>query len=358
MLRGGSLTFGPVHPNSASPDWGRESGLKWTFLPTTFPAFMKFHRYSMAALLLLLTPCLAAETPKITAKLNEAAQKVTVEIGGSLFTELVYGGHPKPVLFPIIGPGGNMMVRQWPMKDAAPGEEKDHPHHRGLWFAHGAVNGTDFWKETPDAGKVKIQGVPEIASAADSVTLKSKESWQKPDGTELMTSVTAITCGTEGDDRFIDYAITLTANAGDVLFGDTKEGTMAVRVNPLLNFKGAVAKGTAVTSEGKTGAAAWGTKAKWVDYTAPMDGGVTGVACFDNPANLRFPSSWHARDYGLIAANPFGLHDFEKKPKGTGDHTLKKGESMTFKYRWLFHRGDTASAKIEERWQAWAAAGK
>lgn len=308
------------------------------------------------AVLLTLTSHAAAEAPPVTAKLDEAAKKVTVEMGGSLFTELVYAGHHKPVLFPIIGPGGNMMVRQWPMRAAAPGEEKDHPHHRGLWFAHGSVNGTDFWMESPKAGKVMVQGVPEISPGSGSVTLKTKESWQKPEGGEVMTSATTVTCGAEGGDRYIDYTITMSAGAEDVVFGDTKEGTMAIRVNPLLNFKGAVAKGTAVTSEGKTGGAAWGTHAKWVDYTAPMEGGVTGVACFDHPSNLRHPTTWHARDYGLIAANPFGLHDFEKKPAGTGNYTLKKGEQLTMRYRWLFHRGDTATAQIEDRWQKWAAA--
>jgi len=313
-------------------------------------------RPSVIALLLCLTHGVSAEVPLAVAKLDEAAKKVTVEVGGSLFTELVYGGHMKPVLFPVIGPGGNMMVRQWPMREAAPGEEKDHPHHRGLWFGHGNVNGTDFWLETPKAGKVVVQGVPEITSGPGTVTLQTKESWQKPDGAEVMTSATTVTCGAEGGDRFIDYTITLSAGAEDVIFGDTKEGTMAIRVNPLLNFKGAVAQGTAVTSEGKTGAAAWGTHAKWVDYTAPMEGGVTGVACFDHPANLRHPTTWHARDYGLVAANPFGLHDFQKKPEGTGDYTMKKGASLTLRYRWLFHTGDTASAKIEDRWQAWALA--
>ena len=323
---------------------------------TLHSPFMKLLRHPVSAVLLALTCHAAAEVPVATAKLDEAARKVTVELGGSLFTELIYGGHMKPVLFPIIGPGGNKMVRQWPMRDAVPGEEKDHPHHRGLWFAHGSVNGTDFWTETPKAGKVIVQGVPEILSGPGTVTLKTRESWQKPEGGEVMTSATTLICGVDGGDRYIDYSITMSAGSGDVLFGDTKEGTMAIRVNPLLNFKGSVAKGTATTSEGKTGAAAWGTHAKWVDYTAPMEGGVTGVACFDHPSNLRHPTTWHARDYGLLAANPFGLHDFEKKPKGTGDHLVKKGESLTLRYRWLFHTGDTAAAKIEDRWQAWAAA--
>ena len=91
-----------------------------------------------------------------------------------------------------------------------------------------------------------------------------------------------------------------------------------------------------------------------MDYSGLVDGKMTGIACFDHPDNLRHPTTWHARDYGLIAANPFGLHDFEKKDKGAGDYTIKKGESLTLKYRWLFHTGDTAAAKIEDRWKKWA----
>ena len=292
----------------------------------------------------------------VTAKLDETSKAVRVEIGGNLFTELVYAGQPKPVLFPIHGPGGVMMVRQWPMREAAPGEEKDHPHHKGLWFTHGSVNGIDFWKEGADAGRIVVQGVPQLSARDGAVVLQTKESWQKPGGGEVMTSSTTITCGADGEDRFIDYTITLSAGESEVVFGDTKEGTMGIRLNPVLNFKGAVAKGSATTSEGETGAAAWGTNAKWVDYTAPFEGGVLGVACFDHPSNLRHPTTWHARDYGLVAANPFGLHDFLKLPKGAGDYTLKKDAPLTLRYRWLFHRGETTAAKIAGRWQAWAEA--
>lgn len=290
----------------------------------------------------------------LTAKLVPESRTVRVEIGGQLFTELIYGGQPKPVLFPIHGPGGAMMVRQWPLRPAAAGEETDHPHHKGLWFTHGSVNGLDFWKEGDDAGKIIVQGVPQLSAENGAVVLQTRESWQKPDASEVLQSATRIACGVQGEDRFIDYTITLSATGTEVVFGDTKEGTMGIRVNPLLNFKGAVAKGTALTSEGKTGAAAWGTNARWVDYTAPMEGGILGVACFDHPSNLRHPTTWHARDYGLVAANPFGLHDFQKKPKGAGDYTLKPGNPLTLRYRWLFHRGDTSAAKIGERWEAWA----
>ncbi len=303
----------------------------------------------------LLTGGARAEALAATARLDEVGQRVRVEIEGSLFTELIYAGQPKPVLFPIIGPGGMEMVRQWPLRPAAPGEEEDHPHHKGLWFTHGSVNGVDFWKEGADAGRIVVQGLPEIVPVPEGVSVKTRESWQKPDGSAVLSSATTITCGAEGEDRFIDYAITLSAGELPVVFGDTKEGTMGIRTNPLLNLKGSVARGVALTSEGKTGLAVWGTAAKWIDYSAPVGSGSVGVACFDHPGNLRHPTTWHAREYGLVAANPFGLHDFQKKPKGAGDYVLQPGAPLTLRYRWLFHRGDAAGARLGERWAAWAA---
>jgi hypothetical protein len=171
----------------------------------------------------------------------------------------------------------------------------------------------------------------------------------------VCASATVITCGTEGTSRFIDYAVTIKASEGEVTFGDTKEGTMGLRSHPALNLKGSVAKGQCVNSEGESGGAIWGRHAKWVDYWGPVDGKVVGIACFDHPGNLRHPTTWHARDYGLIAANPFGLHDFEKAPKGAGKHVVKRGESLTLRYRWLFHEGDAKTADVAGKWAQWAA---
>lgn len=291
---------------------------------------------------------------RIRAKDDADSGVVSVMIDDTVFTALHYKKFAKPILFPVIGPTGSRLTRQWPMVEpAAAGEEKDHPHHKGLWFTHGAVNGVDFWDESPRAGKIIVNGKPRISSGGD-VVIDTNEDWKAPDGKTVCTSSTTIRCGLDGEDRFIDYTITIKASDGDVILGDTKEGTMALRSHPALNIKGKVAAGHAVNSEGQKDGDIWGKHARWVDYTGPVDGKLTGIACFDHPSNLRHPATWHARDYGLIAANPFGLHDFEKKPAGAGDHTIKKGESLKLSYRWLFHAGDTAAAKIDERWKKWA----
>jgi hypothetical protein len=305
---------------------------------------------------ILLTSMLTlhAEEPVISVRDDPEKGVVTVLAKGQPFTALHYRGFAKPVIHPLVGPTGVNLLREWPVKDAAAGEEKDHPHHKGIWFTHGAVNGVDFWAENDKAGKIVVTGSPKLTQNNNQATISTSEEWKTLDGKIVCTSATTITCGMGDDDRYIDYTITIKASEGDVTFGDTKEGTMGLRSHPALNLKGKVATGKAVNSEGEKDAAIWGKHARWVDYSGTVDGKAVGIACFDHPSNLRHPTTWHARDYGLIAANPFGLSDFEKKPKGTGDHTIKKGESLTLRYRWLFHTGDAAAAKVDERWKAWA----
>ncbi len=126
---------------------------------------------------------------------------------------------------------------------------------------------------------------------------------------------------------------------------------MAIRTHPKLE----IAKGArALNSEGVQGRDIWGKRAKWVDYSAEIDGKVLGVAIFDHPSNPRHPTWWHARDYGLIAANPFGIRDFQRKPAKEGDYKIPKGESVRFAYRFVFHSGDAKSARVASLYEEWA----
>ena len=143
-------------------------------------------------------------------------------------------------------------------------------------------------------------------------------------------------------------------------FGDTKEGTMGIRTHPNLRLRNdarrgvTTANGQALNSAGDRDGKLWGKRAKWVDYWGKIGDHIVGVAIFEHPSSARHPTWWHARDYGLVAANAFGVHDFEKKPRGTGDMVIEAGGSVTFKYRFLFHEGDAEAAKIAERYAAYA----
>jgi hypothetical protein len=303
-------------------------------------------------LLLLLFAIILAPIQAEKISLKKGKGKVTVEIEGELFTEYLYDAHgrSKPVLYPILGPGGARMTRDYPFKKGTPGEASDHPHHASLWFTHGEVNGISFWHVGKNTGIIKHQKFIKV----DGNTISTANKWLSAKGEEQCSDETSISFQTLGKNRAIDFDITVHASAGDVKFGDTKEGSMGIRTNPALRVKGSVAKGQAVNSEGVSGKAVWGKRAKWVDYWGPINGNTVGIAIFDHPGNPRHPTWWHARDYGLVAANPFGVHNFEGKPKGTGDLVIKSGEKVRFRYRFLFHAGDVKTAKISESYTGWA----
>jgi hypothetical protein len=256
-----------------------------------------------------------------------------------------------PYLHPLTAPSGANVLRHWPMEEDAPTEEKDHPHHRGLWLSHGNVNGFDFWagfdkknasiKLNSITGKKTENGRAEFTSdltwtAVGNDLLQETRSheFSKPDASTLR----------------IDIRSTLTALEDAVTFGDTKEGSFAIRTDRTLRVKGKEAKATLTNSSGETNLAAWGKRANWAAYSGPDEKGeAVVVAIIDNPSSFRNPTHWHARDYGLLAANPFGIHDFEKtKDKTAGSHVLKKGESITLKYTVIIHSGSLESAKLDE----------
>jgi hypothetical protein len=298
----------------------------------------------------------ARQPPVGPIALEKRADRVVVTIAGEPFTEYLFqkDGLRRPVLFPIHGPHGLTLTRSWPVGPRLPGDPDDHPHHESFWFAHGDVNGHDFW--TGKAG-ARIEQVS-LDHVGDG-RIEATSRWLASDGTTVCTDRRVLAFSVERDDRIIDHAITITASHGPLVFGDTKEGTMALRVRPELNSTqakgGPPATGHYLNDSGDRDAAAWGKPAAWVDLSGTLDGKTLGIACFDHPANLRHPCCWHARDYGLFAANPFGLHDFTGAPAGSGRFELPAGKSLTFRHRWLLHAGDADAAKVAERHAAWAA---
>ena len=290
--------------------------------------------------------------PKGGVSIEESADKLTVNLDGKLFTEYRFKEQFRPFFYPVIGPTGVPVIRHWPIKDINPDEAKDHPHHKSLWFTHGAVNGVDFWSD--NKGKIVHDKFLEVSSGPKVGVIKSQNKWVAPDGTTTCTDTrTHRFCNTP-DGPMMDFEVTIHASNGDLVFGDTKEGSMAIRLAPTMQMKGKVGKGHIINSEDQTDGKTWGKRATWCDYYGPVKGEVVGVAIFDHPDNPRHPTWWHVRDYGLFAVNPFGIHDFENKPAGTGDLVIPAGQSVTFKYRFFFHKGDEKQGKVAEHYRDYA----
>lgn len=278
---------------------------------------------------------------------------VRIEIDGELFTEYRTKDSSHVYYWPLIGPGGAKMTRSWPMEEVA-GEERDHPHHRSLWFAHGNVNGVDFWSEenshggkTP-VGKIVHDDTVAMKSGEQSGELVTRQKWVAPDGKIPLIGTQTLRVYDRGEaERLFDFEIKLTAYEGDVVFGDTKEGSAALRIAESMRLKTPQGKGAGriVNDRGKTDQEVWGQRAKWVAMRGPIAGKEYEIVFMEHPQSLRHPTRWHARDYGLFAANPFCEAEMSKtQPKESGAFTLKSGESLTLKYRILIHTGDATVA--------------
>lgn len=286
-------------------------------------------------------------------KVTRLDDRVRVEIDGKLFTQYIFKGYAKPICYPIMGPKGEFMVRHWPVEPDFPGEQHDHPHHKSLWFGLESIDGYDFWTDVKNFGRTE-QTKLDKAEGGDTAVIQADNKWVAPTGKVVCTDTRTITCSlTDDGDRVIDYVVTMHASDGDIHFGDRKDGLLGIRTCPQLRIDHGA---HAVNSEGVTGKPIWGKRANWVDYSATVDGHTVGVSLFDNPLNMRHPTWWHAREYGLIGPNPFGISYFEHKPRGTGDYTLPAGKSITFRYRLIFHEGDVDAAHTAERYKAYAAA--
>ena len=289
-------------------------------------------------------------------QITEQPDRLRVEINGKHFTDYIFKETPRPYCYPLLGPGGTPMTRNFPMKTIE-GEDHDHKHHRSLWFTHGNVNGLDFWSEDRDFGKVVHQSFTKVASGEKEGLIISRNQWTAKDGAVVCTDERTLRIYSRPDnERLFDFEITLTAGKSDVTLGDTKEGTMALRLNETMRLKPNkenVGKpvGHIVNSEGVRDGATWGKRAAWCDYYGPVEGKTLGLAIFDHPQNPRHPTWWHVRDYGLFAANPFGKHDFESLPdKAAGNLVVAAGKSITFRYRVYIHEGDEKQADVAGRY--------
>ncbi len=298
-------------------------------------------------------PAARSPAPRVVAKsLNDRAR---VEMDGALWTEYIFKGAAKPYCYPLLGPAGMPLTRNWPMQNF-PGEAHDHPHQRSFWFGHGSVNGVDFWAETPGAGQIKQTGL-RLENHGDWAVIQTQNRWEGPEGQAVCTDERRLTFhapDTSGA-RIFDFEITLRAPHA-VIFGDTKEGTMAIRVTESMRLKGGLGEGKILLSSGVAGTRAWGKRAEWCDYSGPVNGQIAGIAIFDHPGNLRHPTWWHVRDYGLFAANPFGWHDFETAGTAprAGDFTLAPGQTLTLRYRFYLHAGSPDRQTLARQYEAFA----
>ena len=283
-----------------------------------------------------------------------------VKIDGQLFTEYHTKAGQAPALWPVIGPTGKPVTRGYPFTPPEKSGTNDHPHHQSLWMTHGEVNGIDFWGTNRNDGKgdagprIAHREFVKVANEGGTAEIVTRNDWMNGEQRVCEDERTMIFGSAPDGSRWIDFTIAIKASDGDVTFGDTKEGSFAVRVADSMRVD-AKSGGRIVNSEGQTNEEAWGLPARWVDYTGPIDGETVGIALLSHPRSFRPTPRWHVRTYGLFAANPFGQKDFpHPEAAKQGAVAIKKGDTLTLKYRMWLHGGATNVEKIEEVFREYA----
>jgi hypothetical protein len=299
-------------------------------------------------------------------KITPADGKVSVEINGKPFTDFYMAGTAfdaqvtKPYLWPLRAASGTSITRSWPMEAVSEeaAEKKDHQHQRGLWFAHDSVNKLDFWnnewsyfadEHRKNLGRINLTRTGEVKSGKDKGSIAATFEWTDMEGKNpILTESRVMTFYADPKLRYFDVDITFTALV-PVTFGDGKDGAFGMRLRPVLQEDKGVSHIT--NADGLVGEKQlWGKPSNWCDYSGVIAGEKVGVAILDNPENPRHPVRWHARGYGLFAANPWGLSVFTNDKSQNGAMTLDTGKSLRYRYRVIIHPGDAKDAGIAALW--------
>jgi len=314
---------------------------------------------------------LYAQTQEVHFLDKREDKKIDIVVGGRYFSSFIFPSSlEKPVLYPIQAANGAVVTRGFPL-DKRDGERTDHPHHVGLWFNYESVNGLDFWNNSYNIpaekkgkyGWIRNVKILELNKGKSAGRLVYTANWEKQDGTVLLIEKTELVFSGTENSRTIDRYTTLTAQGDTVHFNDVKDGLLGIRVTKELELpsdkaekfsdsQGNItevsptkngASGNYLTSAGQTGNAAWGTRGNWCLLYGIKDQVPVSVAMMDHPKNPGYPTYWHARDYGLFAANPLGQKIFSEGKQELRMH-LAPGASVNFRYRVKISSGTQPTA--------------
>jgi hypothetical protein len=302
--------------------------------------------------------------------------KVDVFVNGNLFTSFQYPVNiEKPFLFPVNAPNGSVITRGFPIEPRK-GERMDHPHHIGIWFNYGNVNGLDFWNNSSaipadkkdSYGHIVLQKIIKTVSGSKGI-LEVVLNWEDNKGNTLLTENTQYVFSADKNSRTIDHISTLTAKNDLVTIGESKEGMFAIRVdrafempsNESLIFTddrgnpttvkaidNAGVTGMYTSSKGLKGDAVWGTRNDWVILSGVKDNVNITMGIFDNPKNPGYPAYAHARGYGLFSLNNFGQNSYDPKQEKRS-YKIEKGQSVTLYHRFYVKSGSEMTTKDADK---------
>ena len=323
-------------------------------------------RFSAIILFVMVAMMGYSQTQKIEIINDATAKRADILVSGNLFTSFCYpSDFEKPYLFPMYAPNGSVVTRGYPLAPRK-GERVDHPHHVGLWFNHGDVNGLDFWnnssaiKDKEKFGHIVVTKILK-AKGGKKGEISYLAEWRDHKNNVLLEEKTTYFITADEKSRTIDHITTLKAIGKEVVITDNKEGMLAIRVDRAFEAPSndsqiftdehgnptevkAQADNTGVnglyySSNGAKGDAVWSTRNDWVMLRGEKDGALVTFGFFDHPKNIGYPFHSHARGYGLFSCNNLGSQAYNKNDAKIVV-TIKQGDAITFRHRFYIEAGN------------------
>lgn len=300
-------------------------------------------------------------------ELKQSSDRIEIAIGGKPFTTYYFSPDvAKAYLMPLQTASGLVISRPFPIgNDVSKGDSKTpsfEPHQRPLYFAHGDIDGLNFWGEAAFQkyygghsrqayGHMADPKIEEAHSGQESGTIRASFALADANKRVIGTETQQFTFRGDNRTRTIDCEFTMKASEGLVTMGDTKEGTFGIRLGADLSAP----LGHMINSLGGQGEKEiWGKPADWVNYYGTVSGHKVGIVVFEHPKSFRHPTTWHARTYGLLAANPFGWREFTGDQNKDGSWTIPENNSLDFRYRVLIYDGDRSSPELSKDYSEYA----
>lgn len=274
---------------------------------------------------------------------DQKADRLDIQIDGKPFATYVWEDRTirRPYFAHLHAPNGKQVTRNHP--PVAGKDATDHDTmHPGLWLAFGDLGGADFWRNKGTVAHVEFVEKPKATKDGGTFAVRNRYTAGEKTVCEEVCRI-AITARPGG--YLIDWTSEFTGPA-EFAFGDQEEMGLGVRVATPLTVKngGQILNGEGAKNEKQV----WGKPAAWCDYSGTIDGTEVGVALMPDPANFR--RSWfHARDYGVLVANPFGRAAFTKGEKSAV--VVKKGETFRLRFGVLVHSGKVDVGAAFAEWE-------
>jgi len=282
----------------------------------------------------------AAAAPKL--HFEERTGRVVVMVGDRLLAMYVWND-PKtlrPYLTQVRAPSGVQVTRNHPPVEGR--DATDHAEfHPGVWLAFGDLSGQDFWRNKAVVRQREFLEQPTVDDRGGGFTVKN--AYLASDRT-----ICEEVCRLNFTPLELGYAITWDSTFSgpkEFAFGDQEEMGLGIRLATPLTVKNG---GYMLNSDGlRDERGVWGKQALWCDYAGKIDDQPAGLLLMPDPANFR--RSWfHARDYGVLVANPFGQKAFTKQ--AASQVVVQPGETLRIRFGVLAHSGEFDPAVAYRQW--------